>query len=90
MLAASWNIRSTNSLSDFLLKKTDLSAPFSQKICLYQQKIKKKGCSVWYIKRFSLYCVFRFCFLPGKGTYTGEDMLELSCHGGSRTVARIL
>ena len=30
------------------------------------------------------------CFLPGKGTYTGEDMLELSCHGGSRTVARIL
>ena len=30
------------------------------------------------------------CFLPGKGTYTGEDMLELSCHGGSRTVARLL
>ena len=30
------------------------------------------------------------CFLPGPGTYTGEDMLELSCHGGSRTVARIL
>ena len=30
------------------------------------------------------------CFLPAKGTYTGEDMLELSCHGGSRTVARIL
>ena len=30
------------------------------------------------------------CFLPGPGTYTGEDMLELSCHGGSRTVARLL
>ena len=30
------------------------------------------------------------CFLPGKSTYTGEDMLELSCHGGSRTVARLL
>ena len=30
------------------------------------------------------------CFLPEKGTYTGEDMLELSCHGGSRTVARLL
>ena len=30
------------------------------------------------------------CFLPGPSTYTGEDMLELSCHGGSRTVARIL
>ena len=30
------------------------------------------------------------CFLPGQGTYTGEDMLELSCHGGSRTVARLL
>ena len=30
------------------------------------------------------------CFLPGPATYTGEDMLELSCHGGSRTVARIL
>ena len=30
------------------------------------------------------------CFLPGKGTYTGEDMLELSCHGGSRTVTRLL
>ena len=30
------------------------------------------------------------CFLPGKGTYTGEDMLELSCHGGSRTVSRLL
>ena len=30
------------------------------------------------------------CFLPGNGTYTGEDMLELSCHGGSRTVARLL
>ena len=29
-------------------------------------------------------------FLPGPGTYTGEDMLELSCHGGSRTVARLL
>ena len=28
------------------------------------------------------------CFLPGPGTYTGEDMLELSCHGGSRTMAR--
>ena len=30
------------------------------------------------------------CFLPGPGTYTGEDMLELSCHGGSRTVGRLL
>ncbi len=30
------------------------------------------------------------CFLPGPGTYTGEDMLELSCHGGSRSVARLL
>lgn len=30
------------------------------------------------------------CFLPGPMTYTGEDMLELSCHGGSRTVARLL
>ena len=30
------------------------------------------------------------CFLPGPGTYTGENMLELSCHGGSRTVARLL
>lgn len=30
------------------------------------------------------------CFLPGPGTYTGEDMLEFSCHGGSRTVERIL
>ena len=30
------------------------------------------------------------CFLPGPGAYTGEDMLELSCHGGSRTVARLL
>ncbi len=30
------------------------------------------------------------CFLAGPGTYTGEDMLELSCHGGSRTVARLL
>ena len=30
------------------------------------------------------------CFLPGKATYTGEDMLELSCHGGSRTVTRLL
>ena len=30
------------------------------------------------------------CFLPGQGTYTGEDMLELSCHGGSRTVERLL
>ena len=30
------------------------------------------------------------CFLPGPMTYTGEDMLEISCHGGSRTVARIL
>ena len=30
------------------------------------------------------------CFLPGQGTYTGEDMLELSCHGGGRTVARLL
>ena len=30
------------------------------------------------------------CFLPGKATYTGEDMLELSCHGGSRTTARLL
>lgn len=30
------------------------------------------------------------CFLPGPKTYTGEDMLELSCHGGSRTVERLL
>ena len=30
------------------------------------------------------------CFLPGPMTYTGEDMLEIGCHGGSRTVARIL
>lgn len=30
------------------------------------------------------------CYLPGPNTYTGEEMLELSCHGGSRTVARLL
>ena len=30
------------------------------------------------------------CFFPGTKTYTGEPMLEISCHGGSQTVARIL
>ena len=29
-------------------------------------------------------------FLPAPQTYTGEDMLEIHCHGGSRTVQRIL
>ena len=29
-------------------------------------------------------------FLPGKATYTGEDMLEINCHGGYRTVQRLL
>lgn len=29
-------------------------------------------------------------FLPGPHTYTGEDMLEINCHGGMQTVQRLL
>lgn len=29
-------------------------------------------------------------FLPGPHTYTGEDMLEINCHGGVQTVQRLL
>lgn len=29
-------------------------------------------------------------YLPGPNTYTGEDMLEINCHGGAPTVRRIM
>lgn len=29
-------------------------------------------------------------FMPAPGTYTGEDMVELHCHGGMQTVRRVL
>ncbi|HQQ41279.1 MAG TPA: tRNA uridine-5-carboxymethylaminomethyl(34) synthesis GTPase MnmE, partial [Clostridia bacterium] len=29
-------------------------------------------------------------FLPAPGTYTGEDMAELNCHGGMQTIQRAL
>ena len=29
-------------------------------------------------------------FFPGPNSYTGEDMLEINCHGGPQTVQRIL
>jgi tRNA modification GTPase len=29
-------------------------------------------------------------FLPAPGTYTGEDMVELNCHGGMQTIQRAL
>ncbi|HWQ06179.1 MAG TPA: tRNA uridine-5-carboxymethylaminomethyl(34) synthesis GTPase MnmE [Feifaniaceae bacterium] len=29
-------------------------------------------------------------YLPAPGTYTGEDMVELNCHGGMQTIQRVL
>ncbi len=29
-------------------------------------------------------------FLPAPGTYTGEDMFEINCHGGMQTIQRAL